>query len=49
VDGRWRRVGDTREPDVWFAWGEAAPGHGTRPVNRITGGGTRIGINFRKY
>ena len=25
VDGRWRRVGDTREPDVWFAWGEAAP------------------------
>jgi hypothetical protein len=26
VDGRWRRVGDRREPDVWFAWGEAAPG-----------------------
>ena len=31
VDGRWRRVGDTREPDVWFAWGEAAPSHGSRP------------------
>ena len=28
VDGRWRRVGDTREPDVWFAWGEAVPANG---------------------
>jgi hypothetical protein len=27
-EGRWRRVGDTREPDVWFAWGEIAPEHG---------------------
>jgi hypothetical protein len=31
VDGRWRRVGDTREPDVWFAWGEAVPASGARP------------------
>lgn len=49
VDGRWRRVGDTREPDVWFAWGEAAPEHGTRPVNRLPDLGTRIGVNFKKY
>lgn len=49
VDGRWRRVGDRREPDVWFAWGEAAPGHGYRPVNRLAGAGSRIGVNFRKY
>ncbi|MGF6743472.1 hypothetical protein [Paraburkholderia atlantica] len=49
VDGRWRRVGDTREPDVWFAWGEAAPEHGDRPVNRLPDLGTRVGVNFRKY
>lgn len=49
VDGRWRRVGDTREPDVWFAWGEAAPDHGSRPVNRLPNVGQRIGINFKKY
>ncbi len=49
VDGRWRRVGDTREPEVWFAWGEAAPGHGARPVNRFPGLGTRVGVNFQKY
>ena len=24
-EGRWRRVGDTREPEVWFAWGETSP------------------------
>jgi hypothetical protein len=24
-EGRWRRVGDTREPEAWFAWGEVAP------------------------
>jgi hypothetical protein len=24
-EGRWRKVGDKREPDVWFAWGEVAP------------------------
>ncbi|MBF4997310.1 hypothetical protein IRT45_09085 [Nocardia sp. BSTN01] len=33
-EGRWRRVGDTREPDIWFAWGEIAPGHGTTPTQR---------------
>jgi hypothetical protein len=49
VDGRWRRVGDTREPDVWFAWGETAPSHGSRPSNRLPGTGQRIGVNFRKY
>jgi hypothetical protein len=43
------RRGDSREPDVWFAWGEAAPGHGHRPVNRLCGAGTRIGVNFKKY
>jgi hypothetical protein len=31
IEGRWRRVGDQREPAHWFAWGEVAPGHGTRP------------------
>ncbi|WP_322761840.1 hypothetical protein [Frankia sp. Cr2] len=30
VEGRWRRVGDTREPLTWFAWGEGAPSHGDR-------------------
>ena len=49
VDGRWRRVGDTREPDVWFAWGEAAPEHGSRPVDRFPDMGRRVGINFSKY
>ena len=49
VDGRWRRVGDRREPDVWFAWGEAAPSHGARPVSRYPGLGTRVGSDFRKY
>jgi hypothetical protein len=29
VEGRWRRVGDNREPARWFAFGEVAPGHGT--------------------
>jgi hypothetical protein len=49
VDGRWRRVGDTREPVVWFAWGEAAPGHGSKPVNRLPELGERIGVNFSKF
>jgi hypothetical protein len=31
VEGRWRRVGDTREPDAWFAWGEAVSANGPRP------------------
>jgi hypothetical protein len=34
VEGRWRRVGDNREPDVWFAWGEAVPAGGRRPSRR---------------
>jgi len=28
IEGRWRKVGDTREPAHWFAFGEIAPGHG---------------------
>lgn len=28
-EGRWRRVGDTREPSTWFAWGETEPHHGS--------------------
>lgn len=31
AEGRWRRVGDTREPAHWFAYGEVAPSHGTVP------------------
>jgi hypothetical protein len=42
VDGQWRRAGDTREPDLWFAWGEAAPTHGDQPVQRLPGVGRRI-------
>ncbi|MEU1370888.1 hypothetical protein ABZ454_32800 [Streptomyces sp. NPDC005803] len=49
VEGRWRRVGDTREPDVWFAWGEAAPGHGNRPVNRLAGAGKRLSYPTEKF
>lgn len=28
-EGRWRRVGDTRVPDRWFAWGETDRRNGT--------------------
>lgn len=42
LDGRWQKVGETREPDVWFAWGESASVHGSRPVNRLPGVGERI-------
>ena len=28
-EGRWRRVGDTREPDRWMAWGESDKRNGT--------------------
>lgn len=42
LDGRWQKVGETREPDVWFAWGEAAPTHGTKPVLRLKGVGERV-------
>jgi hypothetical protein len=24
IEGRWRRVGDGRKPETWFAWGEVA-------------------------
>jgi hypothetical protein len=34
IEGRWRRVGDEREPAHWFAWGEIAPGHGTSRRSR---------------
>ncbi|MGE0881119.1 MAG: hypothetical protein AB7L13_08395 [Acidimicrobiia bacterium] len=30
-EGRWQRVGETRTPAHWFAWGEVAPAHGTKP------------------
>ncbi len=36
-EGRWARVGDTREPDVWFAWGEIAPEHGLDYKARFKG------------
>lgn len=49
TDGRWRRVGDTREPDVWFAWGETAPSHGTRPVHRLPGAGQRISMAMPRF
>ena len=28
-EGRWRQVGDTREPDRWMAWGESDKRNGT--------------------
>ncbi|MFB1298494.1 hypothetical protein ACAG24_023545 [Mycobacterium sp. pW049] len=31
TEGRWRRIGDTREPSHWFAYGEIAPSHGLTP------------------
>jgi hypothetical protein len=34
VEGRWQRVGETRRPEVWFAWGEAVPANGPRPHRR---------------
>lgn len=34
IEGRWRRVGDDRQPAHWMAWGECAPSHGTSPVRR---------------
>lgn len=30
-EGRWQRVGETRKPAVWFAWGETEPDHGRVP------------------
>lgn len=49
VEGRWRRVGDDREPDIWFAWGETAPEHGSRPSNRFTDLGERISQQVKKF
>ncbi|MGE0383368.1 MAG: hypothetical protein AB7Q97_01475 [Gammaproteobacteria bacterium] len=49
VEGRWRRVGDTREPDVWYAWGEAAPSHGTRPANRYARFARRISVPLDRF
>jgi hypothetical protein len=34
-EGRWQRVGETRKPAVWFAWGETEPDHGRVPSNRL--------------
>lgn len=41
-EGIWKRVGETRKPAVWFAWGETEPDHGefardklpTEPISR---------------
>lgn len=49
TDGRWQRVGETREPEVWFAWGESAPSHGNRPVQRQPGVGRRIITPLDRY
>lgn len=35
IEGRWRRVGDTREPAQWFAYGEIAPSHGLAPRREV--------------
>jgi len=42
LEGRWQRKGETRKPEVWFAWGEAAPSHGAKPVLRLRGVGERV-------
>jgi hypothetical protein len=34
-EGRWRRVGDTREPDRWFGWGETDRRNG--PTRNVAG------------
>ena len=34
-EGRWQRVGETRTPLVWFAWGETEPDHGYAPMDRL--------------
>ncbi|MGE0385586.1 MAG: hypothetical protein AB7Q97_12705 [Gammaproteobacteria bacterium] len=49
VEGRWRRVGDKREPDVWYAWGEAAPSHGRSPSNRYTRFPRRISVPLARF
>lgn len=34
-EGRWQRVGETRKPKVWFAWGETEPDHGRVPQDAL--------------
>lgn len=34
-EGRWQRVGETRTPEVWFAWGETEHKHGLIPAERL--------------
>ena len=34
-EGFMRRVGETRKPVVWFAWGETEADHGLSPQNRL--------------
>jgi hypothetical protein len=34
-EGRWQRVGETRTPKVWFAWGETEADHGHVPAGRL--------------
>lgn len=34
-EGRWQRVGETRKPAVWFAWGETEPDHGRTPLDYL--------------
>lgn len=43
-EGIWRRVGETREPESWFAWGEIAPSHGLIRTYR-----SRFGIAAESY
>ncbi|MCB2362413.1 hypothetical protein [Clostridium estertheticum] len=34
-EGRWRRVGDTREPESWFAWGETETENGCERQSKL--------------
>ncbi|MCM2459316.1 hypothetical protein HGO40_02145 [Pseudomonas sp. CG7] len=34
-EGRWQRVGETRKPVTWFAWGETEPDHGLTPADKL--------------
>lgn len=34
-EGLWQRVGETRTPAVWFAWGETEPDHGNFPLDHL--------------
>ncbi len=37
IEGRWRRIADTRQPVHWFAYGEIAPSHGLVPRSGALG------------